>query len=172
VNAELKSKSDLLAHGISLGMSGDSKYGKENEHPNTPVINLDLRWVVVDVDSAEGLGRFHRELHLRENNKPTTDGKQALAGVVAYVETDKGVLLVFTPQSVARCLFDGDIRYERMSQEREKYAMHAVSKLNTSKPRKMVSLEEDGQKLASIWNILALYAAINKSWAMLKLTYC
>lgn len=121
--------------GVSTGMTHDTPKYNRGEGPSLPVAQLDAtRWAVVDVDSAGGLGEFTRALRAHRGGDTG-----ALAGLVAYVETDKGVALVYIPTSICKCLIDGDVRYERIAQERSHYAMHLLSKV-TGLPRYMVGL--------------------------------
>lgn len=161
---------DMKALGIGIAGSAVVAYGPDVNTPTEPfpVVQLDAkRWFVLDVDSAEGLGKFHQRLR--------TD---SLPGLRAYVLTDKGVLLVYDRQKAHLADIDGDVRYERISQERGHYDMRVLSKVDGS-PRVMSSVITDpclddaarskGEfetiQMIRIWNHLSTEAVKLGAWA-------
>lgn len=155
------------ALGLRLAGSAHSVYEETRREVVVPVIGLPAdKWLVLDVDSAEGLGLFHRRL-----------GQKQLPGLAAYVLTDKGVLMVYPKEFAGKADIDADVRYERFSQERGLYYTHCLSKLS-GKPRKMVVYDdsvfvegsmlqrkaETKDMLALTWNQLAEQAANLGAW--------
>lgn len=165
----LKIEQAMCDLGVTTGMTKDTKDKYDSRGPNLPVAHLDAtRYVVVDVDQAGTLGEFVRQLRAHRAGVA-----ESLPGLLCYVETDKGVSLVYTPDTVGKCLFDGDVRYERISQERGHYAMHLLSKVS-GEARRMVSVHkksvmatymaEEAYRLAATWSALAQAVAATGQW--------
>lgn len=122
----------MVEHGITLAGSAFIAYceraGDKSEEI-APIIQLPVsRFVVVDVDSDQGLGEFHRLLAAGE-----------MKHLRAYVLTDKGVLLVYDEAGAQTCEIPGDVRYERISRKRGTYDMRCLSKRD-GKPHQMVAV--------------------------------
>ncbi len=119
-----------------------------------PVIFLDARkYVVLDVDSDQALGEFHRR---KEKNDIFN-----LPG--AYCITDRGVLLVYNVESAKRAEYPSDARYERVSRNRGAYGMRALMKDGRGQ-RILRVLSKDFEELARAWNEAAEQAEGLGEW--------
>ncbi len=116
----------LRARMLELGVTiSGSQFVKEYDEEyagvvfqQSPIVALSAeKWIVVDVDNDQGTGEFWRRLRLSE-----------MPGLHAFVVTDKGVLLVYEKAQAHKCDIPGDVRYERISQERGHYDMRCLFK--------------------------------------------
>lgn len=153
---------DIQKLGIVIGNSRKNCEGYDEEGKKKSIKRLVIclpvdRFVVLDIDSQNGFNRFHNEFANRTLNR----------NIFAYVNTDKGVLLVCDAKYAGTVDYESDARYERISRERKSYDMHCLSKVSGFKRQMLLCTlcpTEEQTLLVDTWNALADHAENLGPW--------
>jgi len=153
---------DMQKLGIVIGNSRKNCEGYDEEGKRKSIKRLVIclpvdRFVVLDIDSQNGFNRFHSEFANKTLNR----------NIFAYVNTDKGVLLVCDAKYAGTVDYESDARYERISRERKSYDMHCLSKVSGFKRQMLLCTPhptDEQTLLVNTWNTLASYAENLGPW--------